>query len=54
MAEQRLVNLALERDIAQLNTDAVIDKFAFSDRNRRITLVYIIIINFVYLDPCPN
>ena len=43
MTEQRLVDLALlsiERDIAQqLNIDAVIDKLAFSDRNRRITLV---------------
>ena len=43
MTEQRLVDLAvlsIERDIAQqLEIDDVINKFAFSDRNRRIILV---------------
>ena len=43
MTEQRLVDLAIlsvERDIAQqLEIDTVIDRFAYSDKNRRITLV---------------
>ncbi len=43
MTESRLVDLAslsIERGIArQLSIDAVIDKFAISDRDRRITLL---------------
>ena len=50
MTEQRLAILSIERDMSQkLKIDDIIDKFALSDRNRRITLFFNLILLLLVL-----